>query len=32
MGLVAYSQTNNFAVFNVLAFAKVLLILNTFYR
>ena len=32
MGLVAYSQINNFAVFNVLAFAKVLLILNTFYR
>ena len=32
MGLVGYSQTNNCAVFNVLAFAKVLLILNTFYR
>ena len=32
MGLVGYSQTNNnFAVFNFLAFSKVLLILNTFY-
>ena len=31
MGLVGYSRTNNFAVFNVFAFAKVLLVLNTFY-
>ena len=32
MGLVGFCQTNNFAVFNVFAFAKVLLILNTFYH